>query len=37
LYFMTGNAESGCHDAKKACEMGICKALDWALKESYCR
>jgi len=28
VYFLQGNNERGCPDAKKACELGVCKVLE---------
>jgi tetratricopeptide (TPR) repeat protein len=36
-YFNQGNKKPGCYDAKKACKMGNCTALQWAKKRNYCR
>ena len=36
-YFNLGNQKPGCYDAKKACKMGNCIALQWAKKRNYCR
>jgi tetratricopeptide (TPR) repeat protein len=36
-YFNQGDKKSGCYDAKKACKMGNCIALQWAKKRNYCR
>ncbi len=36
-YFSLGNNKTGCHDAQKACELGNCKALEWAKIKGYCR
>ena len=37
IYLMRGNKELGCRDAQKACELGICKALEKAKNGGYCR
>jgi protein O-mannosyl-transferase len=38
VYFnILGNKELGCYDAQKACELGQCKALEWAKGKGYCR
>ena len=36
-YLNQGNKEQGCRDAQKACELGICAALEWAKGKGYCR
>jgi tetratricopeptide (TPR) repeat protein len=36
-YFIQGGNKLGCRDAEKACEMGICKTLEWAKGKGYCR
>jgi tetratricopeptide (TPR) repeat protein len=36
-YLLQGNKELGCPDAQKACELGICKALDIAKSKGDCR
>ena len=36
-YFNQRNIELGCYDAKKACAMGICKALESANAKRDCR
>jgi tetratricopeptide (TPR) repeat protein len=37
VYLNTGNIESGCGDAKKACELGNCTALQAATGKGFCR
>jgi tetratricopeptide (TPR) repeat protein len=37
VYLNTGNKKSGCKDAKKACEMGICDLLKVAQSKGDCR
>lgn len=37
LYFMQGNKDQGCRDAKKACELGNCITLESAKDKGYCR
>jgi len=36
LYLKKGNIESGCKAAKKACELGTCKTLEWANAYGHC-
>jgi tetratricopeptide (TPR) repeat protein len=36
-YLLQGNNELGCIDAQKACELGNCKALEWAKDKGICR
>ena len=36
-YFIQGNNTSGCKNAKKACDLGICKILEAAKAKGYCR
>lgn len=36
-YFHQGRNELGCRDAKKACEWGHCRLLDFAESKGYCR
>jgi tetratricopeptide (TPR) repeat protein len=36
-YLLQGKKNLGCHDARKACEMGICMTLKWAKGKGYCR
>ncbi|HUN55597.1 MAG TPA: tetratricopeptide repeat protein [Smithella sp.] len=36
IYFLQGNNELGCNDAKKACDSGNCKALELAKGNKYC-
>jgi tetratricopeptide (TPR) repeat protein len=36
FYLMKGNNKLGCSDAQKACEMGVCKTLEWAKGKEYC-
>jgi tetratricopeptide (TPR) repeat protein len=36
VYLNTGNIESGCKDAKKACELGNCTALQAATGKGLC-
>jgi len=36
FYLMKGNNKLGCSDAQKACEMGVCKTLEWAKGKGYC-
>jgi tetratricopeptide (TPR) repeat protein len=37
VYFLQGSIKPGCRDAQKACELGICKALEMAKSRGYCR
>ena len=37
VYLNQGNKESGCSDAQKACELGICIALETARERKFCR
>ncbi|MCX5849222.1 MAG: tetratricopeptide repeat protein [Deltaproteobacteria bacterium] len=37
VYLNQGNKKIGCHDAKKACAMGVCKALVMAKNNAICR
>jgi hypothetical protein len=37
VYLKQGDNISGCRDAQKACSMGVCKALEWAKGEGWCR
>jgi tetratricopeptide (TPR) repeat protein len=37
VYFNTGNIASGCHDAKKACQMGTCATWQLATAKELCR
>jgi tetratricopeptide (TPR) repeat protein len=37
FYLMKGDDKLGCSDAQKACEMGVCKTLEWAKGKGYCR
>jgi len=32
-----GNYDRSCHDYQKACELGLCKGLNRARKEGYCK
>lgn len=36
-YFMLGNSVAGCKDARIACELGMCKTLQWADSKALCR
>jgi len=36
-YFRQGNNNLGCRDAQKACELGNCKALEFAKGKGLCR
>ncbi len=36
-YLMLGNKESGCRDLQKACELGNCRAQEWAKNKGFCR
>jgi tetratricopeptide (TPR) repeat protein len=36
-YLLQGNNELGCPDAKKACDLGICKTFELAKGEGKCR
>ena len=36
FYLMKGDNKLGCSDAQKACEMGVCKTLEWAKGKGYC-
>jgi tetratricopeptide (TPR) repeat protein len=36
-YFMLDNIELGCHDAQKACSLGVCKTLELVKGKGYCR
>jgi hypothetical protein len=35
-YFIQGNKEIGCLDAQKACELGVCKLLEFAKEKGFC-
>jgi len=35
-YLLQGNNPSGCLDAQKACELGLCKVLEWAKSKGKC-
>ncbi len=37
FYLLRGDFQQGCPDAKKACELGTCKTLEWANGKGYCR
>lgn len=37
VYLKTGNLESGCADARKACDMGMCNTLQLAHSNGLCR
>jgi hypothetical protein len=37
VYLSQGDKISGCSDAKKACELGNCKALEFAKSKGLCR
>jgi protein O-mannosyl-transferase len=37
VHFNMINPESGCSDARKACEMGVCATLEFAKGKEYCR
>jgi tetratricopeptide (TPR) repeat protein len=37
IHFKQGDHGKGCFDARKACERGECKLLQWAAKGGYCR
>ena len=37
VYSKEGNKISVCDDAKKACELGICKTLETATAKDLCR
>jgi tetratricopeptide (TPR) repeat protein len=37
VYLRTGNMESGCADARKACDMGMCNTLQLAQTNGLCR
>jgi tetratricopeptide (TPR) repeat protein len=36
-YLLQRNKELGCLDARKACELGLCKSLEWAKVKGLCR
>ena len=36
LLLKQNHKESGCYDAKQACNLGNCKALQWAKERNYC-
>lgn len=36
-YLLRGNQKSGCRDAQKACDMGLCIVIKWAKNKGYCR
>jgi hypothetical protein len=36
-YLMLGNQDVGCSDARKACSLGKCQALEFAKGKGYCR
>lgn len=36
VYFVQGNHETGCRDAQRACQMGVCKMLEIARKKRLC-
>ncbi len=36
-YILMGNKNLGCRDVQKACKMGVCKGLDWAKGNGFCR
>jgi tetratricopeptide (TPR) repeat protein len=36
-YLLQGNKKSGCDDARKACDMGLCIVMKWAQHKGYCR
>ena len=35
-YLLQGNHHLGCPDAQKACELGLCKVLQWAKSKGKC-
>lgn len=37
VYLKHGNNKIGCNDAKKACELGNCKALEFGKGKGFCR
>jgi tetratricopeptide (TPR) repeat protein len=37
VYLSLGNIASGCHDAQKACALGVCATLNAARGRGYCR
>ena len=37
VYFLQDDKKQGCLDAKKACELGVCKLLEMAKGKGYCR
>jgi len=37
IYFLQGNKEQGCRDARKACDLGLCKLLERFKSKGYCR
>lgn len=37
IYFLQDNKEQGCRDARKACDLGLCKLLEWFKSKGYCR
>ena len=36
-YFNQGKIDAGCDDAKRACELGVCKTLEAAKAQGHCR
>ena len=36
VYLIQGNNKLGCYDAQKACNLGNCKALEWAKSRGLC-
>jgi Tfp pilus assembly protein PilF len=37
IYFIQNNNKMGCQDARKACELANCNALEWAKSKGICR
>lgn len=35
-YLLQGNKKSGCIDARKACDKGLCIVIKWAQSKGYC-
>ena len=36
-YYFLGNIEKACADAKKACDLGDCKALNFLQSKGHCK
>lgn len=37
FYLTRRDFQRGCSDAKKACDLGVCKTWEWAGRQKYCR